>query len=138
MSIEESKSIISRYFQAWNAGDVSALETIVDPGYVDHSAAPGTPTGLEGEGQFLRMVRTAFPDAEWTVEDVVAEGDRAAVRVTFRGTHEGDFLGIPPTHKSVAMLGIGIMRFGDGKLVESWISRDRLSLMQQLGRLPAS
>lgn len=132
MNIEENKAVIRRYFEAMSTGNLEALDAMVDGSHVDHSSAPGSTQGLEGVKQFLRMLRAAFPDAHWDVEDLIAERDRVAVRVTFRATHRGEFLGIPATGKQVTMPAIAIVRLINGRLVESWINRDRLGLIQQL------
>ena len=76
------------------------------------------------------MLLTAFPDLHLTIEDMFGEGDRVVGRYTYRGTHKGDFMGIPPTGKQVAVTGISIMRVANGKFLEEWINTD---LMQQLG-----
>jgi predicted ester cyclase len=78
------------------------------------------------------MVRTAFPDASWTIEDIIAEEDTAAVRVTFRGTQQAEFLGIAPRGKTVAMPAMAFIRIVDGKLAETWLLRDRPTLIAQL------
>ena len=82
------------------------------------------------------MYRTAFPDLHFTVEDQIAEGDMVANRVTARGTHQGEFMGIAPTGKQVTVTGITIDRIAGDKLEESWASWDFLGLMQQLGAIP--
>lgn len=135
MSSEENKAVVRRYLDLMNAGAVERLKEVIAVSYVDHSAAPESQAGLEGEKQFLAMVRNAFPDAHWTIEDILAEDDRVAVRVTFRGTQRGEFLGMAPTQRQVAMLATAFIRLSNGRIVESWINRDRLSLMQQLGAL---
>ncbi len=79
------------------------------------------------------MFRNAFPDLHFTVEDMLAEGDRVASRYTARGTHRGELMGLPPTGRQVTEVGIVISRLAEGKLVEDWHSPDNLGLMQQLG-----
>ena len=81
--------------------------------------------------------RSAFPDFHVTIEDQIAEGDRVATRWTMRGTHEGEFRGISPTGKQITVTGIGIFRFSDGKVVESWDNFDQLGMMRQLGVIPS-
>ncbi len=78
-----------------------------------------------------------FPDGKWILDDAVAEGDKVAVRYTFRGTHQGELLGIPPTGKQVTMTGINIYRIVNGQFAEIWESYDKFGLLQQLGVLPA-
>jgi steroid delta-isomerase-like uncharacterized protein len=79
----------------------------------------------------------AFPDFAVTVEDAVAEGDKVALRVTIRGTHQGALMGTPPTGKPIAISGMSLWRIADGKIVERWESADMLGLMQQLGVIPS-
>jgi predicted ester cyclase len=83
-------------------------------------------------------LRTAFPDIQITDEDILAEGDRVAIRWYFRGTHLGDFLGIPPTGRPVEMGGFDIFRVADGKIQELWLENDYLMLMSKLGVIPGA
>ena len=82
------------------------------------------------------MFRQAFPDSYFTVEDMVAEGDKVATRKTFHGTHQGEFMGIPPTGQQVSTGLIDVVRIVDGKVVEHWSMGDNLRMMQQLGVIP--
>lgn len=79
----------------------------------------------------------AFPDLHRAVEDLIAEGDRVVARQTMRGTHRGEYMGIPPTRRHVTFTATGIYRIADGRVVESWINRDDLSILQQIGPAPA-
>ena len=85
----------------------------------------------------MGAARVAFPDFHHTVEDLVAEGDKVVPRLTLRGTHQGDFQGLPPTGKQVTFSGINVMRLEDGKIVEHWSIGDTLGMLQQLGAIPA-
>jgi steroid delta-isomerase-like uncharacterized protein len=78
----------------------------------------------------------AFPDSRVTIDDMIAEGDQVVTKKTFRGTHEGEFAGIPPTGKTVELQFVDIMRVHNGKIVEHWNCIDQLSFMQQLGVIP--
>jgi predicted ester cyclase len=91
------------------------------------------PPNREGEKRLLRMHRAAFADAEATIDDQIAEGDKVVTRWTFRSTHKGKFMGIAPTGKRVTITGINIHRIEGGKIVELWRQKDVLGLMQQLG-----
>ncbi len=82
------------------------------------------------------MLRNAFPDITYTIEDLIAEGDKVVARWSAQGTHRGDFMGIPPTNKQVRFSEIEIIRVVDGKAVEEWEELDRLGLMTQLGVIP--
>lgn len=93
--------------------------------------------GREGFKQLLGVFRAAFPGFQTTIEDVIAEGDRVAVRHTHHATQTGEFSGIPPTGKHVVVPGIEMLRIRDGQIVEFWHLDDFLGLMQQLGVIPA-
>ncbi len=107
------------------------------PNQVHHD--PSNPVdikGPEGHRQRITEVIAAFPDINFTIEDMVAEGDKVVARWTLRGTHLGEFIGIPPTGKQVAVSGVIIHRLAGGKIVEDWALRDSLGLMRQLGLIP--
>jgi len=111
-------------------------ETIIHPDFFDHTNPPGMQHGLEGHKAIVRLFRSVFPDLRWDIDDLIAEGDRVVARTTMRGTHRGDFFGIPPTGRSVEMRGVHIMRIADGQIIEHWGSNDDLGLMRQLGAIP--
>jgi steroid delta-isomerase-like uncharacterized protein len=137
MSAEQNKAAIRRYFEeVWNKGNMNAVDEVVDTNLVDHSAPPGLPPGSEGHKVFVGVFRTAFPDLTITVEDLLADGDKVIARFTSRGTHQGDFMGIPATGKQITVTGISIDRFEGDKYVESWVQFDQLTMMQQLGVIP--
>jgi steroid delta-isomerase-like uncharacterized protein len=117
-------------------GDESVAEVIIHPDFVDHTNPPGMQHGLEGHKAIVRLFRTVFPDLQWEINDLIAEGDKVVARTTMRGTHRGDFFGIPPTGRKVEMPGVHIMRVADGRIIEHWGSNDDLSLMRQLGAIP--
>jgi steroid delta-isomerase-like uncharacterized protein len=135
MSIEANKALVRRFFEdVINKGDMRLAEEILAADYVEHPGLPGGGSGLEGFRQFVAMVATAFPDIHVAVEDLIAEGDKVAARVTVSGTHSGVFLGsIQPTDRHVVWTGIDLFRVSGGKVVERWNQRDLLGLMQQLG-----
>ncbi len=137
MSIEHNKAIARQFFEeAYNTGNVALLEQLLAPAYVDEKTPPGTPGGPEGIAAVITMFRHAFPDLHFTIEDQVAEGDKVATRYTFRGTQQGELMGIPPTGKQVSIGGISIYRITDGKMQQAWIEYDMLGLLQQLGVIP--
>ncbi len=143
MSAEGNKRIIRRFVEeVQNGGDLTVLDEIAAADYVNHTAPPGVPPDREGLKQLTATFRRAFPDGRMAIEDLVAEGDRVVTRKTFRGTHRGELMGIPPTGRAVAIQLIDIVRLADGKAVESWSAADDLGMLQQLGalapRAPAS
>ncbi len=132
---EANKTIFRQYFEeVLNAGNLDLIDDLIAPNYVSHY-----PTGYDFGGgpddvrQIVTTVRSGFPNVHFTVEDVLAEGDRVVGRWTFRGTHQGDFMGIPATDKSVSVMGIAIYRIVEGKIAEAWVAWDALGLMQQIG-----
>jgi predicted ester cyclase len=98
---------------------------------------PGVPAGLEGVKQVFRLLHTAFPDLQIEIEDLIPEGDLVVGRVTARGSHQGEFMGIAPTGKPVSFNAIDVVRIAGGKIVERWSQADNLALLQQLGAVPA-
>jgi steroid delta-isomerase-like uncharacterized protein len=111
-----------RLVEELNHGNLAIIDEVFSPTFVLHDAHhPHWPRGLEGARQMVTVMRTAAPDLQLTVEDMVAEGDKVVVRWTFRGTHTGASVsGTPPTGKPLTALAIGIYRFVDGKIAEDW------------------
>jgi steroid delta-isomerase-like uncharacterized protein len=95
------------------------------------------PLDAEGHRQYSEAMIAAFPDIERSIEDLVAEGDKVVARWTARGTHTGDFQGLPPSGKVATSSGITIFRIADGRIVEEWSESDMLGLLQQLGAIPS-
>ena len=132
MSIEENKAIARRYpEEVYNQGKLDVLDEIIDKNIVAHWKP--TINGLQPVKEYVSMNQNAFPDVKLTIEDQIAEGDKAVNRWTFTGTHKGEFRGIAPTGKTVKVTGIIIFKIADGKIVESWAINDALDWMQQLG-----
>ena len=137
MSAEDNKALVRRFVdEVQSAGNIDALDEICSPEFVNHSAQPGVPSNCEGVKQLTAMFRRAFPDSYFIVEDMMAEGDKVATRKTFHGTHQGEFMGIPPTGRQVSMGLIDIVRIADGRVVEHWSMGDNLGMMRQLGLVP--
>ena len=138
MSAEENKAIVRRFVEeVQNRGDLAALDELCAPDFVNHSAPPGVPPTRDGLEQLTALFRRAFPDGRMGIEEMLAEGDRVATRKTFRGTHQGDLMGLPPTGRRVEIGLIDIVRVVDGRVVEHWNAVDNLGMMQQLGAIPA-
>lgn len=134
---EENKAASRRIFEAFASGDLDALDDLVAVDLVDHDPyAPFPGEGLEGVKKQAAMYRDAFPDLRFTIEDQIAEGDLVVTRWTGTGTHEGALMGFEPTGKESGVTGIGIDRFANGKVVETWSNWDTLALMQNIGAVP--
>jgi predicted ester cyclase len=137
MSAMENKALIRRYFEAIDRPNAKPdiLDEFLDPDIVAHDPVPGFTGDLGGLKKLFTLFQTATPGYH-TVDDLVAEGDKVAGRITGYGTHEGELLGIPRTGKDIRMSGLVIWRIKKGKIVETWVENDTMSLLQQLGVLP--
>ena len=137
MSAEDNKAIARRgWEELWNKGNLAIAAEHYAPDYVVHMPGTAKVRGPEAQTQQVLLYRTAFPDLHFTIEDQIAEGDKVVNRVTARGTHRGEFRGIPPTGKQMMVTGVTIDRIVGGKLQESWASWDFLGVLQQLGVVP--
>lgn len=137
MSTEELKSIARRYIEeVWNQGNLSLIDELFTPDYINHSPSIGQTAGPDGLKQLIASFRTAAPDLHVTVDDMLAEDDRVMTRWTAKGTHLGVLMGVPPTGNVVLVTSTVIDRVVDGRIVEHWASRDDLGLFQQLGLIP--
>jgi steroid delta-isomerase-like uncharacterized protein len=138
VSFDQNKLLVQRYVeQVVNEQNLAALDELLAADYTCHMS--GSPTmdrnGIRG---FFSMLHAAFPDQVETIDDLVAEGDKVAVRWSARMTHQGEFMGIAATGKPVTASGQGFVRVRDGKIVEEHEVFDALGLMQQLGAVPES
>jgi steroid delta-isomerase-like uncharacterized protein len=138
--VASNKATLGRLHDALNSGDVALISTTVDE--IFHpDVRIGTPLPIDASGaQALKQVWTtllrAYPDLHVTVEDLFGEDDRVVVRNTVTGTHQGEYLGIAPTGRSVTYDEMFIVRLADGRIVETWGVVDLLSQLRQLGALP--
>ncbi|WP_028059994.1 ester cyclase [Candidatus Solirubrobacter pratensis] len=136
-----NKATFRRFDDAINSGDIELISRMIDE-LVEPDARIHTPLPLEATGaQLLKQVWAAllqaYPDLHVAVEDVIAEGDKVVCRNVVTGTHQGEYMGIPPTGKTVTYDEIFIFRFADGRIAETWGVVDVLSQMRQLGAVPA-
>ena len=131
---DANKAALRRFLdEGFNKGNQGAIDEMIADSFVDHSPPPGVPGNKAGVKQIVQMFRAAFPDLRVTVEDVIADGDKVAVRMVTRGTHKGDLMGVAPTGKTVTVNEQHWVRFANGKAVEHWGVEDNLGMMQQLG-----
>jgi steroid delta-isomerase-like uncharacterized protein len=117
--------------------DLGVLDSIFHADYIEADPPPGMGPGVDGLRQWLSGWFAAFPDVSWTVEEQMADGDQVWSRSTWRGTHKADFFGIPATGRAVSVTAWTIDRFADGKITHSRLMMDTMSLLQQLGAIPA-
>jgi len=136
ISTEINKTLLRRFLELWSTGNTAAADEFIRADLIDHTLMSSLPPGLAGFKLQVGGFRTAFPDLHVSVDDLIAQGDGAAARITFRGTHRGEFVGVPATGNSVTMGAIGILRFDGGEVVEHWATLDLLGLMQQIGVAP--
>jgi steroid delta-isomerase-like uncharacterized protein len=138
MSPEENKAVVRRFVEeVFNQGNLAAVDRFLAAEYRDANALPGQEPGREGAKRAFSLYQEVFPDLRYTIEEMIAEGDTVVTRVTFRGTHRGAFLGIPPTNRQVSVPAVHITRLVEGTIREHWSLMDDLGLMQQLGVVPA-
>jgi steroid delta-isomerase-like uncharacterized protein len=135
---EQNREIVARYSEEfWGGGNAELADELFATDFVDHSpAAPNLPPGPEGQRQVLHVFRSAFPDLRVTTEEIIVEGDKAALRWTARGTHQGELMGVPATGKEITLAGIDVLRLAGGKITERWAQGDNLGMLQQLGVVP--
>ena len=132
-----ARSLIRQIFeQAFNQGNLAVVDELLSPDHLKHNAFGGAPNGPRGLKLMIMMFRTAFPDLLCTIEDEIREGDKVAAHFTMQGTHQGSFLGNPPTGRQVKALGIIFARTENGQIVEDWTLTDQLGILQQLGLIP--
>ena len=133
---DDVRATMTRLYEGIREGNFDLFDELVDENVVEHEEFPGIPPGREGVKQFFGMMSEAFDGFRFDVEDIVVEGDKGAARVTMKGTHSGEFMGVPATGKQVSVSAIDIFRLADGKIVEHWGVTDAMALMQQLGAIP--
>jgi steroid delta-isomerase-like uncharacterized protein len=135
MDTARNKELARRLYALINQGRVDQLAGLVSPAYEEHDPLPGQGSGREGAIDRFSMITTALAP-HFTVEDLIAEGDRVVVRWTNAGTHVGEFAGIPATGRTFTIAGIDIYRVADEQLCEHWHVIDQLGMLGQLGLLP--
>jgi steroid delta-isomerase-like uncharacterized protein len=139
MSTEQNKALVRRFFEeVTNQRNVAVADELFVTDYVHHDPTlpPELQRGLDNYKQVNAMFLAAFPDLHGTIEDLIAEENKVATRLTWCGTHKGELMGIPPTGKQVTMTMIAIHRIANGKIAEGWVNFDALGMMQQLGVIP--
>lgn len=123
--------------EGFSKGNLNVIDELVADEFVNHDPAdPQDARGRAGAKRQIQMYRAAFPDLEFTIEDVIDQGDKVVLRWTSTGTHRGELMGLAPTGARVTASGISIDRLAGGKIVETWTNWDTLGLMRQLGAAP--
>jgi steroid delta-isomerase-like uncharacterized protein len=137
MATENNKQLMNRFVEFINTASEQLAGELISTDAIFY--VPGQPEPMHGPGGYLAiigMMRSGFPDIQWTLEDSVAEVDKVAVRFIMRGTHQGSFFGVPPTGKSIKVQSMGFYRFSNGQIVEEYGQPDMLGLLTQIGAVP--
>jgi steroid delta-isomerase-like uncharacterized protein len=129
----DNETLMRRWFEeVWNKGRAEAIDELFAGDGIAHGLGDSKLVGPEGFKPFHQQFMGAFPDIRITIDDMILQGDKVAVRFSIRGTHRGDHLGVPATHRTVSFSAMSFVRWRDGKIVEGWNSVDMLSMLQQI------
>lgn len=138
MTIELNKLLMRKFAEFINSASNQLAEELISPEAIFF--VPGRPEPMRGPAGYLAiigMMRAGFPDIQWSLDEVIAEGDKVAARFTMRGLHQGEFFGVPPSGKRIEVKAMNFYRIADGKFVEEHGQPDLLGLLQQIGAVPA-
>lgn len=138
MSVELNKTLVRRWIEVWNTGDIDAIGGFVTDEYVRHDSNGPEVRGPEAEQQLVAMYLAAFPDLRFTIKHLIAEDNLVLARLAVHGTHQGELMGIPPTGNEITLTAMELYRLVNGKIAEQWVTIDALGLLQQLGAIPVS
>jgi steroid delta-isomerase-like uncharacterized protein len=137
MSTEQNKAVMYQFFEElFSAGNLSVADDIVARDYINHNPVPGETPGRAGLKAYVVYLRTAFPNLQIHLDEVLTDGDKVITRWTATGTQHGEFAGIPATGKTIRVSAINIHQVVDGQVRAGWLHWDALGLMQQLGAIP--
>ncbi len=136
MSLDANKGVVYRFYnEVLNGGNLGVLDELALPDYDEHSPFPGQPNGIEGLKARVGGILAAFRPI-FTLHEVMGEGDTVVAYWTNTGTHQGEFMGIPPTGRTVTISGVDVHRLRDGRMAEHWHVVEELQMLQQLGVIP--
>ena len=134
--IEKNKEIARRWLLEFWHGDFSLAHELHTPDYTRHADSPVPVNNPDAYVQYIKTTRNAFPDLTFTVEDVIAEGDKVVIRWTATMTHQSELMGVPATGKKISARGMDLLRFEGGKIKETWNFPDEFGMFVQIGRFP--
>ena len=138
MSQEENKAVVRRMWEGFNDHNLDIWDEVCSPYFINHDPSLPVPDAdLPALKEIIGGLQAAFPDLKVSEEDLISEGDKIVVRLTFRGTHKGEFMGVAASAKEVTFTGTFISRLTGGKIDEHWAIFDALGLLQQIGGVPA-
>ena len=132
----DAKTSLRHFYDEVSAGHLDVIDELLADDFVEHEEFEGIPATKDGVKQFFTMFRSAFPDLRMEAHEIVEEGDLLCARGTFSGTHQGEFMGMPPSGKHVEIEGFDMARMRDGRITEHWGLMDAMTMMQQLGAMP--
>jgi steroid delta-isomerase-like uncharacterized protein len=136
---EKNKLVMKRFVEFINTASEQLAGELISPDAIFY--VPGQPEPMRGPTGYLAiigMMRGGFPDIQWTLEDMVAEGDKVAARFTMRGKHQGNFVGVPPSGKPIKVQAMNFYRLTNGQITEEHGQPDMLGLLQQIGAVPTA
>jgi steroid delta-isomerase-like uncharacterized protein len=137
--MSESEAVVRRFLdEVITAGNADALPELMAEDVAWHGGSFGEIRSLDEFKEFIGQFLAAFPDLSVTVDDVIAAGDKVVTRLTVRGTHSGDLMGIPASGAEATWTDVNIYRVAGGKIAEEWFCGDYLGMMQQIGAIPAA
>ncbi len=139
MTTGNNKQVMNRFVEFINTASEKLAEELISSKAIFY--VPGSPEPMRGPAGYLaiiRIMRGGFPDIQWTLEEMVAEGDKVAARFTMRGTHRGTFFGVPATGKPIEVKAMNFYRFAEGQIIEEYGMPDMLELLQQIDAVPAA
>jgi steroid delta-isomerase-like uncharacterized protein len=134
---ERNKDVLRKLADQFNKKDIKGFESVYSPNLVYHGTGELANASRQDFVQFMSAVFVAFPESEVTVDDLMPEGDKVSYRITIRGTHQAELMGIPATNKAINVRAVGIARVSGNQIVEEWENFDELGMMQQLGVMPS-
>ena len=138
MSLEANKALNERFYdEVVNRKNYAVIDELVAGDFVEHENLPGAANGPDGVRQAFQMLHAAFPDLKATIVTAVADDDWVATRSTFSGTHQGEWMGVPASGKAISINVADFVRIKGGRVVEHWGMTDSLTMMQQIGAIPA-
>ena len=137
MSVQENSAVIRRWIDTWNNQDLDAAADLLAPDYLRHDANLPDVNGPTAQLEFMSGIFSAFPDLDLQVEQLIAQDDLVVARASVRGTHQGDFLGVPATGNEVSFESMEVWRLDTGRIAEQWVVMNVMGLFQQLGAIPS-
>ncbi len=138
MSVEKHSAVVNEWIEAWNSQDLAAARDLLMPDYQRHDANLPDLDGAQAGVDFITSIANGFPDVHLQIEQLVVQDGLVAARLTARGTHQGAFMGIPPTGREVTIEVMDIYRLAGDKIAEEWAVMNTMGLLQQIGAIPSS